>query len=47
MQYSIGLMVVVAMLATTRTPAWALANPAAVFCVKSGGKSEIRNSPRG
>jgi uncharacterized protein len=24
-----------------------LANPAAVFCVKSGGKSEIRNGPRG
>jgi putative hemolysin len=27
--------------------AWALANPAAVFCVKSGGKSEIRNGARG
>ena len=28
-------------------PASALANPASVFCVKSGGKSEIRNGPRG
>ena len=27
--------------------AWALANPASVFCVKNGGKSEIRNGPRG
>jgi putative hemolysin len=27
--------------------AWALANPASVFCVKSGGKSEMRNGPRG
>ena len=27
--------------------AWALANPASVFCVKSGGKSEIRKGPRG
>jgi putative hemolysin len=26
---------------------WALANPASVFCVESGGKSEIRNGPRG
>jgi hypothetical protein len=25
----------------------ALPNPASVFCVKSGGKSEIRNGPRG
>lgn len=24
-----------------------LANPAAVFCVKSGGKSEVRKGPRG
>jgi putative hemolysin len=28
-------------------PAFALANPASVFCVKSGGKSEIRNGPNG
>ena len=27
--------------------AWALANPASVFCVKSGGKSEIRRSSNG
>jgi putative hemolysin len=27
--------------------AWALANPASVFCAQSGGKSEIRNGPRG
>jgi putative hemolysin len=27
--------------------AWALANPASVFCVKSGGKSEIRKGPHG
>jgi uncharacterized protein len=44
--------VVLAMLATPTHPAltqqaWALANPASVFCVKSGGKSEIRNGPRG
>jgi len=27
--------------------AFALANPASVFCVKSGGKSEIRKGPAG
>ena len=27
--------------------AWALANPASLFCAKSGGKTEIRNGPRG
>ena len=27
--------------------AWALANPASVFCGKSGGKSEIRKGPNG
>lgn len=27
--------------------AWALANPASVFCVQSGGKSEIRTGRRG
>ena len=26
---------------------WCLANPAAMFCVKSGGKSEVRKGPRG
>jgi putative hemolysin len=29
------------------TAASALANPASGFCVKSGGKSEIRKSPAG
>jgi putative hemolysin len=28
-------------------PAAALANPASVFCVKSGGKSQIRTGARG
>ena len=37
----------VAMLITNPHSAWALANPASVFCAKSGGKSEIRNGPRG
>jgi putative hemolysin len=27
--------------------ALALANPASVFCARSGGKSEIRNGPKG
>jgi putative hemolysin len=27
--------------------AWAIANPASVFCVESGGKSEIRKGPNG
>jgi putative hemolysin len=36
-----------AMLASCPDSAWALANPASVFCVKSGGKSEIRNGARG
>jgi putative hemolysin len=27
--------------------AWALANPASVFCVQNGGKSEIRNGAHG
>ena len=38
---------VVAMLAIAAQQAWALANPASVFCVRSGGKSEIRTGPRG
>jgi uncharacterized protein len=41
-----GILVVVALLASPQI-AWALPNPASVFCVKSGGKSEIRNGPRG
>jgi uncharacterized protein len=35
------------MLAIGPERAWALANPASVFCVQSGGKSEIRNGARG
>ena len=46
MSRSIGL-VVLAMLAVGPESAWALANPASVFCVQSGGKSEIRNGARG
>lgn len=38
---------VLAMLAVGLESAWALANPASVFCVQSGGKSEIRNGARG
>jgi uncharacterized protein len=39
--------IVAALLAASTQQAFALANPASVFCVKSGGKSEIRNGPRG
>jgi len=39
--------IVVAMLVISPRAAWALANPASVFCAKSGGKSEIRKGPRG
>lgn len=39
--------VVLALLMATAEEASALANPASVFCVKSGGKSEIRNGPKG
>jgi putative hemolysin len=46
MRRSIGF-VVLAMLAAAPPSAWALANPASVFCVESGGRSEIRNGPRG
>lgn len=37
----------VAVLVISPQSAWALANPASVFCVQSGGKSEIRKGPRG
>jgi uncharacterized protein len=43
---AIGL-IYVATLVTGPQSAWALANPASVFCAKSGGKSEIRKGPRG
>jgi uncharacterized protein len=39
--------IVAALLAASSHQAFALANPASVFCVKSGGKSEIRNGPKG
>lgn len=39
--------IVVATLVIGPQSAWALANPASVFCAKSGGKSEIRKGPRG
>ena len=50
MRHSIGFMLIAMMaMAATMSPGqvWALANPASVFCVQSGGKSEIRNGPRG
>jgi putative hemolysin len=43
---SIGL-IFVAVLVIGPERAWALANPASVFCAQSGGKSEIRKGPRG
>jgi putative hemolysin len=50
MRRSIGFMFI-AMVATAAAmppkQVWALANPASVFCAQSGGKSEIRNGPRG
>jgi len=46
MRQSIGF-AFLAMLAIAPQSAWALANPASVFCVESGGRSEIRNGPRG
>ena len=46
MRRSIGL-IFLALLVTSSPNAWALANPASVFCVQSGGKSEIRKGTRG
>jgi putative hemolysin len=43
---SIGL-IFVAVLVISPQSAWALANPASVFCVQSGGKSEIRKGAGG
>jgi putative hemolysin len=34
-------------LAALLSPAWGMANPASEFCVKSGGKLEIRKGPLG
>jgi putative hemolysin len=46
MRRGIGFIFVAFLLAAPQS-AWALANPASVFCAKSGGKTEIRNGPRG
>ena len=46
MRRSIGL-IFLALLVTSSPNAWALAHPASVFCVQSGGKSEIRKGARG
>jgi putative hemolysin len=46
MSRSIGVILLV-VLAIGAERAWALANPASVFCVQSGGKSEIRTGARG
>ena len=43
---TVGILLVVGLFASPGM-AWALANPASVFCVKSGGKSEICKGPRG
>lgn len=42
-----GGVIFVAILLLVPQSAWALANPASVFCAKSGGKTEIRKGPRG
>jgi uncharacterized protein len=46
MRWSIGL-IFLATLVLGAQRVQALANPASVFCVQSGGKSEIRKGPRG
>jgi putative hemolysin len=46
MRWSIGLLLLAA-LGLGPQPVRALANPASVFCVQSGGKSEIRTGPHG
>jgi putative hemolysin len=46
MRRTLGL-ILIGMLLIGPQSAWALANPASVFCAKSGGKTEIRKGPRG
>jgi uncharacterized protein len=46
MRRTLGL-IFIGMLLMGPQSAWALANPASVFCAKSGGKTEIRKGPRG
>jgi putative hemolysin len=41
MRRTLGL-ILIGMLLMAPQSAWALANPASVFCAKSGGKTEIR-----
>ena len=40
-------LIFIGMLLMAPQSAWALANPASVFCAKSGGKTEMRKGPRG
>ncbi len=49
MRRSIGLIILAMLAVPAMSPekAWSLANPASVFCVQSGGKSEIRTGARG
>jgi putative hemolysin len=47
MRHFIGFAFCLAALTIGSDSAFALANPASVFCVQSGGRSEIRNGPRG
>jgi len=51
MQRLIGFIILAALTASAdqawAPQAWALGNPASVFCVQRGGKSEIRTGPRG
>jgi putative hemolysin len=42
-----SIIIVLAALTFRVGDAWALANPASEFCVKSGGKSEIRKGSHG
>jgi putative hemolysin len=41
------LLVLFLLMAASSTVAWGLANPASAFCIKRGGKLEIRTGPGG
>jgi putative hemolysin len=43
----VGSLLLIVVLAIWPQSAWTLANPASAFCVKSGGKSEIRRGANG
>jgi len=45
--WRVSVLIFLAVLLISPGSAWGLANPASVFCAKSGGKSEIRKGPRG